>query len=113
MEDKDIIQNTPPDNGLKTVDLNELLQSLDPEKREIVSRAIYAIEEQKAFSAPSAPAGVCPCGVSISPWPVRSQKVELTTYPNARREKLPCAKAQCNKQSQLQIYGSFSFPPSE
>lgn len=55
MEDKDIIQNTPPDNGLKTVDLNELLQSLDPEKREIVSRAIYAIEEQKAFSGPLPP----------------------------------------------------------
>lgn len=55
MEDKDIIHSTPLDNESKPVDLNELLQSLDPEKREIVSRAIYAIEEQKAFSGPLPP----------------------------------------------------------
>lgn len=34
------------------LDLNEVLQSLDPEKRDVISKAIYAIEEQKAFSGP-------------------------------------------------------------
>ena len=52
MENKDSKKDISVENELKTVDLNEVLQSLDPEKREIVSKAIYAIEEQKAFSGP-------------------------------------------------------------
>lgn len=52
MENKDIKNDVPIDPEAKAVDLNELLQSLDPEKREIVARAIYAIEEHKAFSGP-------------------------------------------------------------
>jgi hypothetical protein len=34
------------------LDLNEVLKSLDPQKREIITKAIYAIEEQKSFSGP-------------------------------------------------------------
>lgn len=52
MKDKSALENAPTENELKSVDLNQVLLSLDPEKREIVSRAIYAIEEQKAFSGP-------------------------------------------------------------
>lgn len=52
MADKSLPKETPEEKDLKTVSINEVLQSLEPEKREVLSRAIYAIEERKSFTGP-------------------------------------------------------------
>nr|DAR00705.1 MAG TPA: putative membrane protein [Caudoviricetes sp.] len=41
-----------PKEAQPPINLNEVLQSVEPEKRDIIIRAIWAIEERKAYSGP-------------------------------------------------------------
>jgi uncharacterized membrane protein len=49
------VSNKSITNDVQNIDINEVLESLEPEKRAIIEKTIIAIEERSSYSGPLPP----------------------------------------------------------